>query len=159
MIFTSCHFTNHQRSRSQQRGLGLAFAIFLITIMSVITITLAELAAANLKAYAQEVVSSRTLQAANSGAQIALTRIFPSAGRSSSCIPSPGLAQCDCLELPEFNPILNFTEIGLNGCSVQIQCTPNEVSGESYFDVRAIANCNNADVLSSSRIVETRATL
>lgn len=97
---------------SRQQGAGLPMAIFLITVMALIAVTIAQLQQTTGEMEGLDIQSTRAYNAAESGAQLGLTEVVP---------PDPGdpidTAACTSDLYEE-----DFDAGGLAGCSVSVSC-------------------------------------
>src|SRR5262245_53757484 len=98
--------------RSRQRGIGLIAAIFLIVVVAALAVAVVSLVRSNSNSFARDVLAYRAFLAADSGAQLALNRVFAPAG-APSCA----------------NRVYAFTETGLEGCRAAVTCNALTVGG------------------------------
>jgi MSHA biogenesis protein MshP len=118
------------RARSRQRGAAMMFAIAILVIASLLGAGIAKLVRLEQLGVAREVISTRALLAADSGAQRALAQLFG----GTAC--AANMADYD------------FSSIdGLNDCSAHIDCTLYDPGGASASMYRVVARgrCSNAD--------------
>lgn len=133
----------HKVSLSRQSGVGLPATIFLIVIVALIVLALSEL---NTKAnigFGQDFYSIRAFYAAESGAQIALNRVFVGGQACNNAI-----ADLD------FDTVTNNE--GLQGCSVILNCSLVDVDGINYYTFSSIASCGSG-IEQAQRSIEVRA--
>lgn len=101
-----------QTGCSVQQGAGLPLAIFLITVMALIVVTLAQLQQTTGEMESLDVQSVRAFYAAESGAQLALTRVIPKDPDqpidTAAC--TGGIYEED------------FDQGSLSGCDVNVDC-------------------------------------
>jgi len=130
------------RSRGYyQHGVSLVLAIFVLVVMSVLAAALMNILAVGSDTVAREVVSSRALMAAHSGAQRKLSEIFPAGGAIN-------MAACQAEDY-------NFAS--LLGCSnAIISCSSVTVESVSYFTVRSTGRCGPA-AAPAVRVIEVQA--
>lgn len=112
----------------KQRGLGLPATIFIITVLAMIVILMGNLTETSSKAFAHAYHSTRAFYAAESGAQVALNRLFIGA---LACNSSIGDIDFDA---GGDNP-------GLNECEAQLSCEQVDVGGTSYYTVTSVGVC------------------
>lgn len=124
----------------RQGGFSLPLAIFIITVLAVIGAVMVTLSQSGQQATALEVQSIRAFYAAESGAQIGLHNVFPVAGGSI------GAAGCTALAINQ-----TFNTSGLQGCSAAVTCTPQIVSGDTYYLVNSNGICQMGDVSNTAR--------
>ncbi|MFT5722322.1 MAG: MSHA biogenesis protein MshP [Motiliproteus sp.] len=113
------------RSRTRQRGLGLIAAIFVITLMSMIIVGISSLVVTSKESYGYEILSARAFQLAESGAQLALSRII---FESSD----------DCSAMPTQLPPVEFQV-----CSFVVSCPKVTIAEVDYFTVQSTASCGS----------------
>jgi len=125
----------------KQRGSSLVIALFIMVVMSVLGAALINVIINNEEDYAYEVIGTRALHAAQTGAQWRLQQIFPLRNAPNVDV-NISLAAC-------VNGTLNLANInGLN------QCTAHE--NVDYITVRSVGACNlNGE--SASRVIEVQA--
>lgn len=123
-------------SISKQSGLGLPVAIFVITIMSIIALAVNRLNEAAGQTYSQNLLSSRSFYAAESGAQLRAQTVL-------STLP------CSC----GANITYNFTVVGLNSCRAVTNCDEFIANAETFCTITSIGSCDNVN---AQRTVEVR---
>lgn len=121
---------------SKQSGLGLPVAIFIITIMSIIALAVNRLNEAGGQSYSQNLLSTRSFYAAESGAQLRAQTVL-------SAEP------CSCGS----NTIYDFTVAGLNSCSAVTTCDEIIANGETFCTITSIGRCDNTN---AQRTIEVR---
>ncbi|ARU54823.1 MAG: hypothetical protein MI864_08715 [Pseudomonadales bacterium] len=144
-------------NRSNQAGLGLPAAIFVITILSLIVLALANLEAGSGEALGQDVQSARALLAADSGAEIVLGMQF-----------GPGVVpvDCDTCNDPEPHSViraLNFDSLsggappGLAECQFEVRCCQRtNTLAERFYKFTSTGSCGSG-LDEARRIVEVAA--
>lgn len=100
----------HQRKQypemgKSQRGSALVIAVFVIVVMLAVVLSLSRLLLSSSESLVYEVQGSRAFFAAQSGLELALTRVFPLSGAPN----------CSALSLV-------FNDEGLPGCRVEVSC-------------------------------------
>lgn len=111
-----------------QRGFSLVLMLFLIVVVGLLLAAMSRINSSADASIAQEVLSTRALQAAESGIQAMGARLFPLNAPAAACPASLPL-------------VLNFTTPGLNSCSVSVNCTSRVVLGQTRYAVEATGNC------------------
>lgn len=135
---------NNARLHSRQRGIGLATAIFVITIMSLLSVMILQLVRSNAETTQEEILLVRAFYAAQTGAEYGLNRAFPPDGSASAC---PAITNTTTTF-----PVANSNAEGFGACSFAVQCSTLIVDGSSHYTIRSTGTC--ADV---SRTVQVRA--
>jgi MSHA biogenesis protein MshP len=128
-----------------QKGLGLPAAIFVITVLALIAIALSGLEENNAVSLGVNVNSQRAFFAAESGAQIGLTKVFPPSGSATSCTSSPAVVYSG-----------TFNTKGLIGCSVSVSCVSDTAAGHNYFTFTSTGSCDSG-LDAATREIEVRA--
>ncbi|WP_028669298.1 hypothetical protein [Saccharospirillum impatiens] len=128
---------------SRQRGAGLPLAIFIITVLALIVVTITQLQQGTAEMEIQDLQSTRAFYAAESGSQAALALLFP--------LDGSGGASCSA-------PIYEhtFTIPGLNGCSARVSCSEDNLGSTTYFTLTSEGTCGSG-LDQGRRFVEVRA--
>ncbi|PSF05543.1 hypothetical protein C7H09_14210 [Marinobacter fuscus] len=92
------------RSTQGQAGAGLPVALFVITVLALLVLTMAQMQQAGGEAVSLQIQSQRAFFAAESGAQLAVHKV---------------LEANDCSAVPAS---LGFSAAGLNGCGAALDC-------------------------------------
>jgi MSHA biogenesis protein MshP len=121
----------------KQQGIGLPATIFIIVILAMIVLAMSDLNESSSRAFVQDYQSQRAFYAAESGAQVALNRIFQPGG---SCGASP----------------INFTSNGLTNCRADLVCTRDDVGLVTYHTVTSTGTCGSGDDM-AQREIQVRA--
>lgn len=125
-------------SKKQQRGVSLVVAIFILVVLSMLGAALMNIISAGSESVAREVLSSRALMAAESGAQRMLSVIYE--GDNTDCINQPP-----------------YTFVAFAGCgNVQVNCSVVSVSGDFYYTIESTGVCGPV-AEQASRIIEVQA--
>lgn len=121
----------------KQRGFGLPATIFIIVILAMIILAMSDLNQASSRAFSQDYQSQRAFYAAESGAQVALNRIFLG-----------GIACTDPMNS------INFGDgvAGLAQCAVALECEPVLVSSVTYYTVTSTGTCGTGDDIAQRQI-------
>ncbi len=112
------------RSTGRSAGFGLISAIFLIVVVALLALAVASLVRTSSAAYGQDVLALQAFAAAESGAALALNRVFA---------PS-GVGSCTSRNF-------DFTAPGLNGCRAQVECTELLIEGEPHYELLSLGHC------------------
>ena len=131
----------------KQQGIGLPATVFLIAILALIVVAMSDLAEDANTGFAQDFESTRAFYAAESGAQIALNRVFV------------GLEACDnTLGYLDFDA--GGDNPGLNNCIAQLVCSVDVVgagaSATNYMTFTSTATCGSG-IEQATRAVQVRA--
>ncbi len=113
-----------------QSGLGLPATVFLISILAIIVVAMSELNETSVRGFGQDFHSQKAFYAAESGAQVALNRIFVG-----------GVACSGTLAAIDYDA--SGTNPGLDNCSVDLNCDQVDVDGLSYYTVTSTATCGS----------------
>lgn len=124
-------FTAHK-----QRGLSLATALFVITVMAFLAAMIFQLIRSNAETTREEILLTRAFNAAESGVQFGLNAVFP---------PGPVASSCPA------NANYSF-EAELSMCTAAVQCSMLTVDDEDYYTIRSTGTCDAV-----SRTVQVRA--
>ena len=122
------------RTSHRQRGAGLPVALFIITVLALLVLGMAQLQQSANESVSLQIQSQRAFFAAESGAQVGVGRI----------LNDPGNPQC-------FAGSITFSGAGLNGCRAEITCNPNG----GAFTLKSTGYCGSAQG-GASRTVEVR---
>ncbi len=98
------------RSRSRQRGAGLPVALFIITVLALLVVGMAQLQESSGRSVSLQIQSQRAFLAAESGAQVGVAQVLDA-------------GSCSALTSPK-----TFSVSGLSSCSAQVSC--NSVQGD-----------------------------
>ncbi|SOB76709.1 MSHA biogenesis protein MshP [Marinobacter sp. LV10R510-11A] len=132
-------------SPKKQQGAGLPIALFIITVLALLVVGMAQLQERSGQAVSLQIQSQRAFFAAESGAQVAVTEALRGAS-CSSVSTSP----------------LSFSASGLNGCQVTSSCNSVDVdidgdsADETVYTLSSIGQCGSG-VEQVYRTVEVRA--
>lgn len=124
-------------------GIGLPATVFLIVIIALIVLALGDLTKKSTLGFGQDFFSIRAFYAAESGAQIALNRVFVGAQACSNA-----LVDIDFNNLG-VNP-------GLDTCTAALSCAQVTVDGLDYYTFTSTASCG-AGFEQAQRSIEVRA--
>ena len=132
-------------SKKYQNGIGLPATLFLIVTLSLIVVAMGDLTEQSNLGFGQDYQSMRAFYAAESGAQVALNRVFVG---GTTCNAS--LSDID-FDASESNP-------GLNNCVAVLSCSSVEVDTSTYMTFTSTATCGTG-YEQSTRSIEVRARL
>ena len=116
-----------------QKGVGLPAAMFVIVILAMIVVAVAELGESASEGVVFQVQSERAFLAAESGAQLGLNRLLP-----------PGGAAQDCSHT-FFNssPSISLTSAGLSGCTATVTCRVDSFDGSDLYTLESVGTCGS----------------
>ena len=121
-----------------QRGLGIATALFVITVMALLAVMIFQLIRNNAETTGEEILLNRAFYAAETGVQFGLNALFPPDGGGGMCAPTPDTYE---LEAP-----------GLEACEAEVSCTAVDVDDVDYYTVTSKGTCGEV-----SRTIQVRA--
>ncbi|WP_097462358.1 pilus assembly PilX family protein [Mangrovitalea sediminis] len=127
----------------RQRGVGLPLALFIIVVLALVVTAMAEMQRGSGEMSSLQIQSERAFLAAESGAQVALSKLIPPGGSAGASCVSPLYQQ-------------SFSQPGLGGCRVTVDCRADKVSGVNYYTLHSTGLCGNG-LDRASREVEVRA--
>ena len=119
---------------TRQRGVGLAGAIFVITILAVIAVAINALVAQNAQTYEEEINLTRAFFAAESGAGFAMNTIFP-----PEEYPGYGVT-AECAAGPR---VYAFEVAGLNACTATVSCSFMTVQSTNVATIQSQGSCGS----------------
>ncbi len=123
----------------RQQGLGLATAIFVITVMAVLATLIAQLVTNNAETTQEEIELIRAFYSAESGLQFGLNRLFPPDGLTPGVCPA--------------GPVnYDLTEGGFSRCEADVFCESVTVSAVDYYTITSTGTCGEV-----SRTIQVRA--
>lgn len=136
-------YTKRNLQIDRQNGIGLPATIFLIVVLSLIVVAMSDLTESSNLGFGQNLNSMRAFYAAESGAQIALNRVFV------------GGDACSNVEV-----VLDFNasnqKPGLINCTATTSCEQNAVLSVNYYTFLSAGRCG-AGFEQSQRSIEVRA--
>ncbi len=118
-------------------------AIFLIVVAAVLVVAITRMVRTSEEAFSQDVMTHRAFLAAETGAQLALNRVFAPVG-ASTCPAAPAWTW-------------DLTGVGLNNCEAVVDCRSETVSGTIHYTVESNGRCDAGSVV-AERHVLVRAT-
>jgi MSHA biogenesis protein MshP len=133
-----------------QQGYLMPVAIFIILILGGLAITLSRFSGQSDTAVIQEAISVAAFNAAESGGQYAMNRLFYSAAAS----PTRTLVDANCTAINGVS--LNFSAVGLGDCSANLTCSVSAnlpTNTISYYTVTSAGQCGSGSI-SANRVIE-----
>lgn len=128
------HYSNRLRGHvfaTSQRGSALVIGIFVITVMFLLAATLTRVMNDADEQVNLEVWGVRALATANSGADVAMARLFPVDGSAGVCTASSS-----------WTPTANL--VGFHGCvNVALTCNSFVVDGVTQYRITSSATCSS----------------
>ena len=124
-------------SQRYTRGLGLIGAIFLITMIALLSMAITRSVRTGADGAAIEMLAARAFWAAEAGAQLGVR----------SLIPVSGAPQCTA-------QAWNMAPIGYAQCQASITCTQTTVAGTDYHHIRSNGRCGIGTEMVAERVVE-----
>lgn len=126
----------------RETGAGLPVALFIITVLALLVVGMAQLQESSGQAVSLQIQSQRAFFAAESGAQVAVRDVLE--GGSCSAV----------------NASLSFTVSALNGCSASVVCASIAADikgpgGDTVFSIKSTGQCGSG-LDQAIRIVEVR---
>ncbi|MCK2149749.1 MULTISPECIES: hypothetical protein [Marinobacter] len=128
---------------NRQRGAGLPVALFVITVLALIVVSMAQQQESAGAAVGQQILSQRAFYAAESGAQVAVTEALD----GGSCGSVTGT--------------VNYTQAALAGCNASLSCSSvqADIDGDStlerVYTLVSVGQCGSGTE-AASRTVEVR---
>ncbi|MDX1491612.1 MAG: hypothetical protein R3332_10010 [Pseudohongiellaceae bacterium] len=121
----------------RQQGIGIPAAIFVITLLAVISVAISSLVSDNAETIQEEVLLTRAFYAAESGAGFGMNALFPPDEFPLYERTPSGTAICDA------GPREYTLEAeGLNACEVSVKCELDAtVEGVEYYSITSTATC------------------
>ncbi len=138
-----------------QQGYLMPVAIFIILILGGLAITLSRFSGQSDTAVIQEAISVAAFNAAESGGQYAMNRLF----YSTSTPPSRTSVNVNCAVINGAS--LSFSVAGLGGCSADLTCSVSAnlpANTISYYSVTSTGECGTSPI-NAQRVVELASSL
>lgn len=127
----------------KQRGIGLPATIFIVVILSLIVLAMSDLTEQSGLGFGQDYHAMKAFYAAESGAQIALNRVF--VGGAACSNPMTAID----FDSGGSNP-------GLNNCTATMACSSVLVDGITYYTFLSTGSCG-AGFETAQRSIQVRA--
>lgn len=124
--------------RKHQSGLGLVGAVFVIVVVSLMSVAMSRMLEAEHLAQSYEILGFKAFLAAESGAQLGVNRLMPP-DNTGSCITRTFALQATSLRF----------------CTVTVTCSLTSVLGEDFYTISSRGECTATD-FTASRTLEVR---
>jgi len=118
-----------QSRLSQQRGVSIIFALFVVTVIGLLSAGLLQLTQTDSAANSGELLAFRAFMAAESGLQNKMTALYP-----PSTPEQVDVTQC-------VDSALTFSTPGLQYCSANLSCVNFNVADVEYFRITSTGVC------------------
>ena len=115
----------HDPDLRKQTGAGLPVALFIITVLALLVVGMAQLQESSGRSISLQIQSQRAFFAAESGGQVGVKRV----------LDDPANPQCFV------DDTLSFPGGGLSDCRAEIRCT--DVTGNGLFEVISEGRCGS----------------
>jgi MSHA biogenesis protein MshP len=127
----------------QQKGAGLPIALFIITVLALLVVGMAQLQESSGQAISLQIQSQRAFFAAESGAQVGVRDVLES-------------DSCGAISTP-----VNFSQGGLSDCTAALECESLSTGlggpgGNVVFTITSTGQCGVGGEDESKRVVEVR---
>lgn len=126
------------KGRHQQDGLGLVGAIFVIVVVSLLSVAMARMLEADKLAQSYEILGLKAFLAAESGAQLGVNRLMP----------PDSVGSCS-------DRTFSFEADSLGSCTAAVTCTVTSSNGEDFYTLSSLGQCAAGD-FTASRSLEVR---
>lgn len=124
----------HLSSPFRERGVGLPVAIFVITILAAFVVNTGYLVQDNASGRSEQIQTLRAQLIAESGANLALSELFPPAA-------APSYVGYDCSDITA-SPSGLDADPGMAGCSVTLSCTTSGTAPNTIYTITSIGVCD-----------------
>ena len=136
--------------KGNQKGSALVIGIFIITVMFLMAAALINILKDADEQVNLEVLGTRAFATANSGADVALARLFPLSGLATDRV---------CAAYSTWTPP---NVVGFHGCSVNLTCNGTEVAGVTQYLITSeatclVGNCDGDSCIRVNRMMEVEA--
>lgn len=123
-----------------QSGFLLPLALFVIVGIAALGLSISRLTAQSGTDATQASISTAAFYAAESGAQVAMSRLF----YSTTSLPSRTIQDANCLGIN--GSTINFPNTGLNGCTALLSCSVSTDSGNtlSFYSMTSVGSCGSS---------------
>lgn len=130
----------YQAVGSTQRGIGLAAAIFVITLLAVIVVGINALVSDSAQTFEEEINLNRAFFAAESGAGFAMNAVYPPEEYSSYSVHH-------CYGTPGSPVIYSFDADvqGLGYCTAAVHCTRTTIGSANYLTIESTGTCGEVE--------------
>lgn len=131
------------KSLHWQKGIGLAAAIFVITLLAIIALTINRLVEQNAQTFVEEINLTRAFYAAETGAGFTMNSLYPPEDYSSYSNLPDNCADWGAGET--FPRVYTLTVDGLNQCTATVDCSDKEVSSVIYTTIESTGACGDVE--------------
>ena len=121
-----------------QTGLGLVGAVFVIVVVSLLSLAMSRMLEADKLTFSYEILGLKSFLAAESGAQLGVNRLMPP-GAAGTCS----------------NRTFTFEAPALRFCTATVTCNQTAAGGENFFTVSSRGQCSAGEFV-ASRTIEVR---
>ena len=121
--------------RTRQAGVGLPVAIFVITVIAAFVVNMGYLVQDNASGRGEQIQTARAQLIAESGANLALSQLFP-----PSAAPSYTGYNCGSTS----SPTGLDNDPGMAGCSVAVSCSSAGSSPNVIYTITSVGTCDNS---------------
>ncbi len=119
---------------SRQQGFSLVLAIFILVLLAMLGAALINILSLGSESVARELIATRALFAAESGAQRKLSEIFAGGAVTLAACADTNDGDTDATAYADFD--------GLLGCNrVDVDCGYLTVDSVNYFSISSTGNC------------------
>lgn len=125
---------------NKQTGIGLAAAIFVITLLAVIVVGINALVSDNAQTFEEEINLNRAFFAAESGAGFAMNGIYP-----PDEYPSYSVHHCYGTSGSPVTYNFNADVEGLGYCSAEVYCTRVTIGSDNYLTIQSRGTCGDVE--------------
>lgn len=148
---------NEMFGYKKQRGAGLPVAIFIITVLALVTVALTQLEEGSGVGFSVDVNSMRAFYAAESGGQVGMNQLFPPGAASTSCAAGFFVANDNRATSPSLNfSAMGVPPAGLALCKVWVQCGFVTVGSDTFYTLTSTGRCGNG-LDEATRVITLRA--
>ena len=127
-----------RKLKQKQTGIGLATAIFIVTVMALMAVGINQLVRQNAQTFEEEVNLTRSFYAAETGAGFAMNGIYPPE-------EYPTYGGTTCAGTPGTPVTYSFTVEGLNQCTAEVHCTNVSTGGSNYLTIESTGSCGDVE--------------
>ena len=124
----------------------MPLALFILVGLGALAIAISRLSAGQFSSAVQETLSVQAFYAAESASQVAMNRVlFDVSNRAN--------ANLNCAMINASS--VNFSAVGLRGCSVQLACAVATNTGDTagIYRIESTATCGSGTLLAERRVV------
>lgn len=135
-----------EKTLAKQAGFLMPLALFILVGLGALALTISRLSSGQFSSAVQETLSVQAFYAAESAAQVAMSRILFSA-------TSKAEADLNCINVD--GESLNYSVPGLSDCSAQLSCAVIVNSGDQagIYRLESRATCGGGSLLAERRLV------